>query len=533
MCPFSCDKCPTLIPVDDGGTNMDSSPTACVDNKYFSVAGDREKTCFWVGKNKERRQQFCSEESVRDHCPRACGVCCKDDDQYRFGTTQGLKKTCKWLSKEKKRQNKYCHVIIDDSAVQTSCPQACGICGEEPCSEEIDLGKGSKSTKAPETNSAGKGVKGTKYPKAGSKAPGKEGGKTTKNPKAGSKAPGKGGRPSLSPTQSTISPGKGTYGTKMPKNVSKGKTNKCTKTPGKGSKATTSPTLLPSASPTSDDSVVFSVEVCYQGCGNLPEVEGADVLKEKVLLYAFDSVTPGDASVTITSPPESDCSPCEFVNERKRFLQNNDGAFLKSNIVFEVTVAEKGTIIDATVINNLNSARSQLNEELQNEDAAFQLVGAIEDATSQEPSLSPTRSPVFSPTDPPSSPPQELSTRRIAERMNQYYMTSQHMQKIQEPGNMLEIPEHSSFDEFEDLLTHSNIELLTYNSTSASGTGIGSMNGNEDDYVDIPDYVDHQNDTDHLQCKCVDCDEDVVCGGLWKGSRYPGVDESKTKNIHL
>ena len=410
---------------------------------------------------------------------------------------------------EKKHQHKYCDAIFDGSAVKASCPLTCGIC---------------------RGNLSGKGNKGTKYPKP-------------------SKTPGKDSQPSLLPTQSpsgekvTISPGKGkttkeikmpkqvskgktTKESKMPKQVSKGKTpkqvskGKTTKVPGKGSKATASPSLLPSTSPTADASVVFSVEVCYQGCGNLAEVEGADVLQEKVLQYAFGSVDTGSFSVGVTSP-ESDCVPCEFVNERKRILQNNDIIFLKSRIMFEITAPEQGIIDDVTLINNLNTGLPQLNEDLNNEAALFQFIGVIEDATSQEPSLSPaTRTPVASPTgEPPSPPPQELSTRRIAEQINQYYMVPQEMQKIQEPDNMLDMLDRP-FDyaqDVEDKLMHSNPEPLNYNSTS----GIRfSADGSHDYYADMPDFV-YQDVTDPLKCKCLDCDEDDVCGGLWKGKRYP------------
>jgi hypothetical protein len=38
------------------------------------------------------------------------------------------------------------------------------------------------------------------------------------------------------------------------------------------------------------------------------------------------------------------------------------------------------------------------------------------------------------------------------------------------------------------------------------------------------------------QCKCVDCDEDEVCGGLWRSNRYPGMLERSAayqKKLHL
>ena len=35
------------------------------------------------------------------------------------------------------------------------------------------------------------------------------------------------------------------------------------------------------------------------------------------------------------------------------------------------------------------------------------------------------------------------------------------------------------------------------------------------------------------KCKCVDCEEDEICGGLWKANKYPGNDDPRTKKIHI
>ena len=42
----------------------------------------------------------------------------------------------------------------------------------------------------------------------------------------------------------------------------------------------------------------------------------------------------------------------------------------------------------------------------------------------------------------------------------------------------------------------------------------------EDYYADLPDFI-TQDNTDPFHCKCVDCDDDAVCGGLWRADRYP------------
>ena len=154
---------------------------------------------------------------------------------------------------------------------------------------------------------------------------------------------------------------------------------------------------------------------------------------------------------------------------------------------------------------------------MKNEATSFQFVSIIEDAAPEEPS--------------PSPPPQELSTRRIAERINQHYMIPREIQKIQEQDNMLDMFDRSLdyAQDIEDVPTHSNPEPLNYNSTSGIGL---SADGSDDYYADMPDFV-YQDVTDPLKCKCLDCDEDDVCGGLWKGKRYPGDYDLKAKKIHI
>ena len=43
----------------------------------------------------------------------------------------------------------------------------------------------------------------------------------------------------------------------------------------------------------------------------------------------------------------------------------------------------------------------------------------------------------------------------------------------------------------------------------------------------------HQEDDEMQQCKCMNCEEDKTCGGLWKANRYDGSDDLATKKIHI
>lgn len=59
-----------------------------------------------------------------------------------------------------------------------------------------------------------------------------------------------------------------------------------------------------------------------------------------------------------------------------------------------------------------------------------------------------------------------------------------------------------------------------------------STENSENYYDDLPDFVTHDKNSTE-QCKCVDCERDEQCGGLWKGSRYPGYDDIYSKKIHI
>ena len=60
------------------------------------------------------------------------------------------------------------------------------------------------------------------------------------------------------------------------------------------------------------------------------------------------------------------------------------------------------------------------------------------------------------------------------------------------------------------------------------------------DLADLPDNFTLAIDTETKtktktppKCKCVDCEEDEICGGLWKANKYPGNDDPRTKKIHI
>jgi len=57
-------------------------------------------------------------------------------------------------------------------------------------------------------------------------------------------------------------------------------------------------------------------------------------------------------------------------------------------------------------------------------------------------------------------------------------------------------------------------------SQSFDGTIVDSaINSTEDYYADLSEFV-KQDVSDPFKCKCVDCEEDDLCGGLWRGNKY-------------
>ena len=54
----------------------------------------------------------------------------------------------------------------------------------------------------------------------------------------------------------------------------------------------------------------------------------------------------------------------------------------------------------------------------------------------------------------------------------------------------------------------------------------------EDQFDKFPDFVTLDIE-DPFQCKCVDCEEDKACGGLWKGNRYAGGDAASYSTRRL
>lgn len=118
-------------PTEDASLSVAPSPSpsiTCVNNRTYKVSEASNKGCAWVMlKPEERRQKLCRNNSTLSNCPISCGLCCADDETFRFKHKKDsdTKKTCSWLrNKNKKTIRKYCK----KKKVKTGCAKTCIGC---------------------------------------------------------------------------------------------------------------------------------------------------------------------------------------------------------------------------------------------------------------------------------------------------------------------------------------------------------------------------------------------------------------------
>ena len=127
----------------------------------------------------------------------------------------------------------------------------------------------------------------------------------------------------------------------------------------------------------------------------------------------------------------------------------------------------------------------------------------------------------------PSPPPQELSTRRIAEQMDRSYNVAQSSVQVQDRMILRDTLEHifSKQNGIQDMLDQPEVNMRRESRRL-------SRVQDEDLFDKLPDFVTLDIE-DPFQCKCVDCEEDKACGGLWKGKRYAGGDAASYSTRQL
>ena len=227
--------------------------------------------------------------------------------------------------------------------------------------------------------------------------------------------------------------------------------------------------------------------------------------------------------VSDTSIPSD---PSALNRKRLRFLSSPDDSvsiFIQARQV--VPVADEASLKPADeVFADINTQAESIATAV----AGAQNIPIVLDSfrSIENPSASPSESsmpssvPVVIQTDAPSPPPQDQSLRRIAEQMNQIYYVSRKDKLARDRTDFHDMLkrdfEHARVAE--DILVqhaHSKTDKPEErNRRRLNDLDVGDF------FADLPEFV-TQADTDPFKCRCVDCDDDEVCGGLWKGERYP------------
>jgi len=73
---------------------------------------------------------MCGREDVRIACPSACGICCGNNNTFKFKAEFGKKQKCKWIGKRPEKRNDECK----KNKVKAACQLACDNCTPEPLS---------------------------------------------------------------------------------------------------------------------------------------------------------------------------------------------------------------------------------------------------------------------------------------------------------------------------------------------------------------------------------------------------------------
>jgi len=315
---------------------------------------------------------------------------------------------------------------------------------------------------------------------------------------------------------------------KAPK-IKKSRTKKTIKAPTGSPTSSLSPTDLPSSIPSSsptkseinsepNTSVEIVIVMETRAPANfectkqeLTEFEGNVEAKLSTVLEAGDTASFKTSVVSVVAS-------CEAVPSDRRLLEEDLKVKMLTTLSAENLGADDGEV--KPTFSKLNKLTVESFSEILEVDPSSVESKAF--LVTESPTMSPTAAPTAAPSvaPSPSPPPQDLGLRRIAEQMNDYYDISHSTDLNQDKKGPFE---HAQ--DVEDIFMRDHNE---FNNLSGGSDSVLSDVEGLDYYADLPDFV-TQEDIDLLQCKCVDCDADEVCGGLWKGKRYPSQEKTKSE----
>ena len=157
-------------------------------------------------------------------------------------------------------------------------------------------------------------------------------------------------------------------------------------------KPTASPTISPSTIPKSI--LVYSVDICYEGCGNFTNIYTHEEFETIILKYA--PCHPAQCYVTVVDEAASLCEPCSnSLTRKQRNLQITLPQIWSSEVIFDI---RSHYDLNQTMITlNLNSNVDNINNDLNAISPTFTIDSSFTAATDQ-PTLQPV---IASPTPPP------------------------------------------------------------------------------------------------------------------------------------
>uniref|UniRef100_A0A7S3Q6U8 ShKT domain-containing protein n=1 Tax=Chaetoceros debilis TaxID=122233 RepID=A0A7S3Q6U8_9STRA len=132
--PHGQTAAPVKSPVVPPTVPMTSSPTVsiCKDDPvfYYNRSG---RTCSFIDLDSEKRNRFCAVPLIQAACPRTCGRCCFNDQQFRFNV-RNIPRKCNWMQRgSPSRPKRFCSTDIGGGLkIQDFCPKACNICRQPP-----------------------------------------------------------------------------------------------------------------------------------------------------------------------------------------------------------------------------------------------------------------------------------------------------------------------------------------------------------------------------------------------------------------
>eukprot|EP00804_Cyclotella_cryptica_P000251 CCRYP_010194-RB/>CCRYP_010194-RB protein AED:0.08 eAED:0.08 QI:227/1/1/1/0.72/0.61/26/1764/612 len=193
--------------------------------------------------------------------------------------------------------------------------------------------------------------------------------------------------PTQNPTNNPVTPlPTNSPTTKPTNNPTKTPTTSPTKKPVTNTPTSKPVTAAPSNQPTrTSTTLLFSVDLCFPGCGNFSAVNTNSTFEEVIKTYV--PCSPMQCVVTVVDSATSSCETCNISSSRRlRFLQESE--YKTSAVLFEIV--SNTPLVEQEVLANLNSNIANANSDLAASTASFRVQGNFV-AASLQPTSQPTK----------------------------------------------------------------------------------------------------------------------------------------------